>query len=229
MASVKQLPKLDRPREKAERYGIENLSESELISIILSSGYLGASAIEISSTLLNKYGGLKKLSETSIVELKSNKGIKDAKSLVLSAVFEIHRRLITKMVQEETELPNEDYLIKKYHPILSRLNQEQFVLILLNYKREIIHETVLYKGTENMINVSFNDIQRLVISHNAKSYYLIHNHVTGSSDPSNNDIIATDTIAYKSNNLNIKLIDHLIIAQNDYYSFSKKKKTTISY
>ena len=228
MGVVKNLPALDRPREKANRYGIETLSDIELLSILLACGYTGVNAIEISSTILNKYGGLKNLSEVSIAELKNNKGIKDAKSLILGSVFEIHRRLITKNLQEENIVDIEDYLVKKYHPILSRLSQEEFILILLNQKREIIYETVLYKGTENMINVSFNDIQRNAFIHNAKSYYLIHNHVAGDSKPSDNDIIATESIALKSNNSNIKFIDHLIIAKNDYYSFSKKKKTAIS-
>lgn len=228
MAVVKDLPTFERPREKAHRYGLEILSDYELLAILLSKGYAGANAIEISTTLLNKYGGLRNLSEVSIAELKKNKGIKDAKSLIISTVFEIYRRLITKTVQEEECLANEDYLVKKYHSSLSRLTQEQFILVLLNYKHEIIYETILYKGTENMVNVSFNDIQRIIFTHNAKSYYLIHNHVSGDSEPSNYDVIATDNIAFKSNNIGIKLVDHLIIAQNDYYSFSKKKKTTIS-
>ena len=228
MAVVKNLPILERPREKAHRYGLDTLSDIELLAILLSKGYAGANAIEISSTLLNKYGGLKSLSEVSIAELKKNKGIKDAKSLILGSIFEIHRRLIIKNLQEENLPDNEEYLVKKYHPSLSRLNQEQFVIILLNQRHQIIYESVLYQGCENMINVSFNDIQRIIFTHNAKSYILIHNHVSGDSEPSDYDVIATDNIAYKSNNIGVKLVDHLIIAQNDYYSFSKKKKTTIS-
>ena len=228
MGIVKNLPKYDRPREKANRYGIETLSDIELLSILLSSGYTGANAIEISTKLLSKYGGLKNLSEVSVAELKTNKGIKDAKSIFLSAVFEIHQRLLSRNDQEES-LVSEEHLIKKYYPILSKLTQEQFIIVLLNHRQEIIYETILYKGTENMINISFNDIQRMVFSHNSKAFYLIHNHVNGDSEPSEHDIIATDNIALKSNNANIKLIDHLIIAENDYYSFSKKKKTVISY
>ena len=228
MAIVKELPILERPREKARRFGLETLSDVELLAILLTKGYAGANAIEISSNLLNKYGGLKNLSEVSLAELKKNKGIKDAKSLIIGSIFEIYHRLIAKNLQETKVVDNEDYLVKKYHPILSRLTQEQFILILLNYRHEIMYETVLYKGTENMINVSFNDIQRIIFTHNAKSYILIHNHVSGDSEPSNYDLIATDNIAFKSNNIGVKLVDHLIIAQNDYYSFSKKKKTTFS-
>ena len=227
MGIVKNLPKYDRPREKANRYGIETLSDIELLSILLSSGYTGANAIEISTKLLSKYGGLKNLSEVSVAELKTNKGIKDAKSIFLSAVFEIHQRLLSRNDQEES-LVSEEHLIKKYYPILSKLTQEQFIIVLLNHRQEIIYETILYKGTENMINISFNDIQRMVFSHNSKAFYLIHNHVNGDSEPSSYDIIATESIALKSNNSNIKFIDHLIIAKNDYYSFSKKKKTAIS-
>ncbi len=229
MAIVKELPTLERPREKAKRYGLETLSDIELLAILLANGYIGANAIEISSTLLNKYGGLKNLSEISIAELKRNKGIKDAKSLLLGSIFEIHRRLIIKNLQEEISPNSEEYLIKKYHSSLTRLCQEQFIIVLLNQRQQIFYESILYQGCENMINVSFNDIQRILFTHNAKSYILIHNHVSGDSEPSDYDVIATDNIAYKSNSIGVKLVDHLIIAQNDYYSFSKKKKTTISY
>lgn len=229
MAIVKDLPTLERPREKAKRYGLETLSDIELLAILLANGYIGANAIEISSTLLNKYGGLKNLSEVSIAELKRNKGIKDAKSLLLGSIFEIHRRLIIKNLQEEISPNSEEYLIKKYHSSLTRLIQEQFIIVLLNQRQQIFYESILYQGCENMINVSFNDIQRILFTHNAKSYILIHNHVSGDSEPSDYDVIATDNIAYKSNSIGVKLVDHLIIAQNDYYSFSKKKKTTISY
>lgn len=229
MAIVKDLPILERPREKAKRYGLETLSDIELLAILLANGYIGANAIEISSTLLNKYGGLKNLSEVSIAELKRNKGIKDAKSLLLGSIFEIHRRLIIKNLQEEISPNSEEYLIKKYHSSLTRLSQEQFIIVLLNQRQQIFYESILYQGCENMINVSFNDIQRILFTHNAKSYILIHNHVSGDSEPSDYDVIATDNIAYKSNSIGVKLVDHLIIAQNDYYSFSKKKKTTISY
>ncbi len=229
MAIVKDLPTLERPREKAKRYGLETLSDIELLAILLANGYIGANAIEISSTLLNKYGGLKNLSEVSITELKRNKGIKDAKSLLLGSIFEIHRRLIIKNLQKEISPNSEEYLIKKYHSSLTRLSQEQFIIVLLNQRQQIFYESILYQGCENMINVSFNDIQRILFTHNAKSYILIHNHVSGDSEPSDYDVIATDNIAYKSNSIGVKLVDHLIIAQNDYYSFSKKKKTTISY
>lgn len=228
MAGVKDLPALDRPREKANRYGIENLSDTELLAILLGQGYQGSNAIELSTTLLNKYGGLNHLSEVSIKELKKNKGIKDAKALILATVFEIHYRLLSKAAENNNEI-NDWYLIKKYHPILSRCNQENLILVLLTNKHKIVFEKYLYKGAENMISIAFDDIKKVLLEHEAKSYYILHNHTHGDSTPSSQDIIATNSIILQSKNIGIKLIDHLIISQNDYYSFSKKKKTAISY
>ena len=228
MGVLKNLPALERPREKASRYGIDTLSDVELLSIILASGYQGSNVLEISSYLINKYGGLQKLSEQSLKELKKNKGIKDAKSLLLSAVFEIHYRLLLKNKKEENETITNDYLVEKYYPILSRCNQEILIVVLLNARHRIIFEKILYRGSKNMISVNFDDIRSLLERYEAKSYYVIHNHVEGDSTPSDEDIIVTNNIILQSKKMNIKLEDHLIISRNDYYSFSKVKKTNIS-
>ena len=228
MAVVKELPALDRPREKAQRYGIECLSDSELLSILLAKGYQGNNAIQISSTLLNKYGGLKNLSEVPIKELKKNKGIKDAKALILAALFEIHYRLITKDAENENVDITDEYLVEKYYPTLSRCNQEILIVVLLNARRKIIFEHILYKGSSNMISINFDDIHHLLANYEARSYYLIHNHPTGDSTPSSQDILATNNLFLQSKKWHIKLLDHLIISRNDYYSFSKMKKITIS-
>ena len=229
MAILKNLPILDRPREKAARYGIDTLSDVELLSIVLANGYQGSNALEISSTLINKYGGLQKLSEVSFKELKKNKGIKDAKSLLLSAMFEIHFRLLNKANENDEILITDDYLAKKYSSIMSRSNQEILAIVLLNSRNKIIFEKILYRGSKNMISISFDDIRSLLERFEAKSYYLIHNHVEGDCQPSEQDLIVTNNIILQSKKLNIKLIDHLIISKNEYYSFSKMKKTTISY
>ena len=228
MAVVKELPALDRPREKANRFGIESLSDAELLSILLGKGYQGNNAIQISSSLLNKYGGLNALSNVPTKELKKNKGIKDAKALILASIFEIHCRLLTKGVENEDSKINDEYLVEKYHPILSRCNQEFLIVVLLNSRNKIIFENTLYKGSVNMISINFEDIHHLLAVHEAKSYYIIHNHPKGDSTPSEQDKIATNNLFLQSKRLHIKLIDHLIIGHNDYYSFSKMKKTTIS-
>ena len=229
MAVVKELPALERPREKANRYGIDVLSDAELLSILLAKGYQGNNAIQISSSLLNKYGGLNNLSEVPTKELKKNKGIKDAKALILAAIFEIHRRLLIKVKENEDVEVDVDFLVEKYYPVLSRCVQEILIVVLLNARHKISFETILYKGSGNMITINFDDIYHLLAVHEAKSYYIIHNHPSGDSAPSEQDVIATNNLFLQSKRVNINLIDHLIISRNDYYSFSKKKKTTISY
>ena len=228
MGIINNLPTLDRPREKAQRYGLDSLSDSELLAVILASGYQGSNAIEISTSLLNKYSGLSNLSEVSIEELKKNKGIKEAKSLIIASIFEIHRRLIIKGNEKSNVISNTEYLLSKYKSILSRSTQENLVLVLLNMKQQITFETILYRGSENMISISFQDIYRVLLTHSAKSYYIIHNHVNGDSSPSEQDIIATNEIILQSKRVNIKLVDHLIIGINDYYSFKKNEKTHFS-
>ena len=228
MGLVKELPKLERPREKAARYGIETLSDSELLSILLNNGYQGYNAIQISTDILNKYNGLNNLSKIPVSEFKKNKGIKTAKAMILAAIFEIHNRLMIKSLENEETIVDEDYLAEKYYHALSGANQECFVVVIVNSKKQILFERILYRGTENMLTISFDDIYRILIEQQAKYYYLIHNHVQGDCSPSEYDLISTNSIVLQSKKHGKVMLDHLIISQNCYYSFSKKKKTTIS-
>ena len=227
MGLIKDLPPLDRPREKALRYGIECLSDIELIALLLGSGFKGSNIIEISTALINKYGGLIKLSEVPFSELKKNKGIKKVRSINLTAVFELHKRLNAKTSEQNEELIDSEYLYNKYRYLLSS-KQETLMLIILSSKKKLIFETVLCRGGANSIIYSYDDIYRHMISYGGKYFYLIHNHPNGDASPSEEDLISTSVIDLRSKREKRPLIDHIIIGSNEYYSFRQKKKIYIS-
>ena len=129
MATIQELPRLDRPREKGLRYGINTLSDAELIAIIVGKGYHGENAKEIANNLLEKNNGLLGLSKCSQSDLMDYKGIKHAKALLFSVIFEIHNRLLIKELEENEEEVDSTYLYKKYRPIFSRENQENLALV----------------------------------------------------------------------------------------------------
>ncbi len=221
MGKIKDLPPLDRPREKAFRYGLDSLSEQELLSILIASGYQGMSANDIASRLLSSSNGLLGLSEKSLSALLKEKGIKKAKALTIATIFEIHRRIIRKEIEIKEDKVTTQYLYNKYKDELSRSDQEELILIILDGRHKIISEQSLYKGTGKQLIFSYHEIWKQLYSHNGKAFFLIHNHPDGDEHPSQRDVLLTQELFRESKRIEIPLIDHIIIGQNNYYSFQK--------
>lgn len=228
MATIQELPRLDRPREKGLRYGTDTLSDAELIAIIVGNGYHGENAREIANNLLEKNNGLIGLSKCSQNDLMNYKGIKHAKALLFSAIFEIHNRLLIKELEESEQEIDSEYLYKKYRPIFSRENQENLALVTVDRKNHITFEKIIYKGTENNVVFSYKEIWRELIIHKAYMFYLIHNHPSNEAKPSTRDKVFTDELFKESNRIKIPLKDHIIIGDDGYYSFKNDKKYNIS-
>jgi DNA repair protein RadC len=224
MGSIKEMPMLDRPREKAMRYGVENLSDSELLAALISTGYQGYSSLDLANNLITKYNGLHHLSKLSIQEISTNKGIKETKAINLVVAFELHKRLLLKEIELEEEEVTPDYLYNKYREKLINSHQENLILIILGYNRKLLHEKTLYIGTEKNVLYSYKDIWRELFIHNGKSFYLIHNHPNNKIEPSKEDRIITSELFFESKRMKIPMIDHLIIGENGYYSFQTLKK-----
>ncbi len=224
MGTIKDLPTLDRPREKAIRYGLSSLSDIELLTLLISNGYKGNSAFDIAVNLLKEFNGLYALSKASVLEIEKIKGIKDAKALNLVAIFELHNRLLLKEKESEEIEVNGDYLYNKYKNKLLSNHQENLVLIILNLRRKIIHEKTIYVGTENNVAFSYKDIWRELLNYHGKYFYLIHNHPAAKAEPSRADFIFTTELFIESKRIGIPMIDHLIIGENGYYSFQSMKK-----
>lgn len=228
MATIKELPSTDRPREKALRYGIETLSDVELIALLLNNGYQGNNVIEISTSLLHKYKGIVGLLTVPIKELKKNKGIKDVGALKIALICEFYRRINQKIYTIEKIKVDNTYLYNKYKSVFYLTNQEQLILIILNKQRRIIFETTLYKGSGDNFPFDYQDIYKEIVKYDGYSFYLIHNHPSGDCSPTKSDEIATFMISTEAKRNRRPLIDHLIIGDGCYYSFRKNEKITFS-
>ena len=228
MSTIQELPKLDRPREKAIRYGVNTLSDSELIAVIIGSGYQGANAREVANNILEKNNGLVGLSKCSQAELMSFKGVKVNKALLFATIFEIHNRLLVKEIENDEQEVDSEYLYRKYKPIFSRENQENLALVIIDRRNHITFEKIIYKGTENNVIFSYKEIWRELIIHNAYTFYLLHNHPTNEAKPSMRDRIFTEELFKEANKIKIPLKDHIIIGDDGYYSFKNDKKYNIS-
>jgi len=218
---IKDLPLLERPREKAMRYGIKSLSNEELLAMIIASGSKGNSARDIAYNLLSNSNGLFNLSNYQLCDFLKYKGIHKTKALLLLAVFEISKRIVVNQKESEESDINSSYLFEKYSPLLRNEYQECISLIMLDRYQKIIHEETLAKGGQNSVPFSLNDICRELLNKKARYFYLIHNHPSGDFTPSTEDIMLTEQLIIEVKKFGITLLDHLIISNSGYYSFKE--------
>ena len=226
MGKISDLPALERPRERALRYGIKELSDAELLALLINNGYKGASALDISHDLLNKYHGLLGLYETTVF---AQKGISDTRRLSLQAAFELHRRISRKESDVSNEKIDAEYLYNRYKSELISSDQEQLILVIVNRHNHIVYECTLYKGTRDNIIFSYADIWKELVMHKAHAFYLIHNHPSLPCQASKEDELITKELIREAKRQETPLLDHIIIGRDGYYSFKKEKIIDFSY
>ena len=221
MGKIVDLPISEKPREKAERFGIETLKDEELLALIINNGTVGHSSLDIARDLMKECHYLGELLNKPTAYFYTFKGLKQAKALKLIATLEIAKRINEKqrLIYEEKTIVNSDSLYRRYAISLARSSQEVLAIIILNKNKQIIYEKVLYQGDDNIIPIKTREILRLLMIHNAYYFYLIHNHPNNTLSPSKSDLSLTKKLEEKTKQLNIYLLDHLIISDDGYYSF----------
>ena len=221
--SIKFLAEDDRPREKFLLKGKSALSDSELLAIILGSGNNEDSAVEFARKILASVDyNWQKLSKLSIKDLMKFKGIGEAKAISVAAALEIGRRKAAQEIPEKEKVTSVNDLYKIFSQYLSDLQTEEFWAIFLNQKNHVIYKTQISKGGISGTLVDVRVIFRIAIEHFATSVVVAHNHPTGNLTPSQPDISITRRIKEAGDLLDIKLLDHLIIGENSFFSFSEQ-------
>lgn len=221
--SIKFLAEDDRPREKFLLKGKSSLSDSELLAIILGSGNNEDSAVELARKILASVDyNWQKLSKQSIKDLMKFKGIGEAKAISVAAALEIGRRKAAQEIPEKEKVTSVNDLYKIFSQYLSDLQTEEFWAIFLDQKNHVIYKTQISKGGISGTLVDVRVIFRIAIEHFATSVVVAHNHPTGNLTPSQPDISITKRIKEAGNLLDIKLLDHLIIGENSFFSFSEQ-------
>jgi DNA repair protein RadC len=221
--SIKFLAEDDRPREKFLLKGKSALSDSELLAIILGSGNNEDSAVELARKILASVDyNWQKLSKLSIKDLMKFKGIGEAKAISVAAALEIGRRKAAQEIPEKEKVTSVNDLYKIFSQYLSDLQTEEFWAIFLDQKNHVIYKTQISKGGISGTLVDVRVIFRIAIEHFATSVVVAHNHPTGNLTPSQPDISITRRIKEAGDLLDIKLLDHLIIGENSFFSFSEQ-------
>ena len=217
---IKDIPISDRPMERLINYGVENLSNEELIAIIFKTGTKGESAKDLSSLLLSKIDNLKKLNDVNYECLKSIKGIGMSKACNLLAAIELGKRINREVdIIKNTKLTSAEIVYKYYKEKLGDKKQEYFYAIYLDSGKKIIGDKLLFIGTVNYSLVHPREVFKEAYLLGASAIICVHNHPGGNPLPSKQDYEITENLTEASKILGIKLLDHIIICKNNYYSF----------
>lgn len=217
------LPKEERPRERLVKFGEQALSAQELLQLILGRGIAGESVVVTAQKLLTQFGSLQKLSEASVEELSLIKGIGLAKAAQIKATFEISRRLSTQTSPYKSkELTDPEKVFKFMRGKIKDYKKERLYVISLNTRSWTVNEVSV--GTLDSSIAHPREAFSEAIKSNASSVIFVHNHPSGDTEPSQEDIELTRQLVEAGKLLGIEVLDHIIITANDFRSIIKKQK-----
>ena len=221
MKSIKSWAEEDRPREKMLAKGKESLSDAELIAILIGSGNSNESAVDLSRRILrDNNDNLIELSKLSLNDLLKYRGIGEAKAVTIAAALELGRRRRFSEALEKPCIRNSQLAYECFYAHLSDLNHEQFWIMLLNNANKVIKLEKIGVGGMTGTTADPKKIFKSALENNATNIMLCHNHPSGNIFPSNADKTITNNIKKAGQFLEIKILDHIIIGNDNYFSFA---------
>lgn len=224
MPSIKNLPLHLRPREKLIAKGPANLTDRELLAILLRTGRLGKSALDLAHDILIKYP-LEKFSTITIENLNKIKGIDVGKSTSILAAIELVTRALGKHPHVLPIINSPESALDQLTDIRNR-KKEHFVALYLNARNELIHKELVSIGILTRSLVHPREVYAPALTHLAASVLVAHNHPSGDTEPSEDDLIITKRLNQAAELLGLALFDHLIITSTSHYSFREHNHLT---
>jgi len=218
--AIKDLARIDRPREKLVRYGLDRLSDAELLAVILQTGRKGENVLEFSSRILQK-DELTKLAQLNLEQLEAIPGMGHAKACGLSACIELGRRIFTG---KKTELKQMLYPEDVFNSLkdIRESKKEHFVVFYLDSRNQEIKREIVSIGTINSSIVHPREVFEGAIKHLASNVLVAHNHPSGELKASEKDIKVTERLRDSGILLGITLLDHIIVTKDGYFSLREK-------
>ncbi len=211
----------DRPREKLLAKGITSLSNAELLAILIRSGGREESAVELSRKILTAAGNnLRELGRLSVNDLLKHKGMGPAKAVAVIAAFELGRRRSRSDLQEKIRIAGSQDVFTLFQPAVGDLTHEEFWILLLNRANRVIDNIRISQGGISGTVIDVRIILKHALDRLASAMILCHNHPSGNLKPSEADVKITTKIRDACRTMDLQLLDHLIIADNSYFSFS---------
>ncbi|MFC2086777.1 DNA repair protein RadC [Bacteroidota bacterium] len=218
---IKNWAKEDRPREKLLAKGIQSLSDTELIAILLGSGTKNESAVDVAKRILNQSNNnLNELGKKTVNDFMQLKGIGEAKAICIIAALELGKRRKLADVIHKQQITSSKDIFQLFHPVLGDLPYEEFWVVLLNRSNRIIEKFKLSQGGVSGTVMDVRIILKNAIEKLASAIIICHNHPSGNLTPSEADKNITRKLKSASEIMEIKLLDHIIVSDNGFLSFS---------
>ena len=216
---IKDIPKLERPRERFIKYGVNSLSNEELISIVLRNGTKNISVKDLSNKILSSYSDVTNLKDASISSLCKISGVGEIKAITLLSAIELGKRVYSNSYSDKIILNSTNLIFEYLKDFFIDKKQEYFIALYLDSKKTLIDKKILFIGTLNRSLVHPREVFKYAYLYSASSIIIVHNHPSGDVTPSKEDKIITSKL-YEIGKINdINVIDHVIIGNNNYYSF----------
>ena len=222
VTSVRNLPAMDRPRERLLTGGAQVLTNQELLALIINSGTRRASSIDLAERLLSRWQSLRSLADASVEEIMQVSGIGTAKAASLLAALELGRRLMAQQGEVRPAIRGAADVANLIMPRLRDLAWEEFLAILLNTKHKVIEVKTVSVGHLNGTLVHPRELFRESVRRSAAAIILAHNHPSGDPEPSSDDLALTHRLQNAGQLLGIPVLDHIIIGDNRYVSLRER-------
>ena len=222
--TIHDLPVAERPRERLQQFGVEALSAQEILALILGRGIAGESVTVTAQRLLNRFDGIKGLADATVEELSQVKGIGLAKAAQIKAVFELGKRLESYPgTGKQPVLTNTAEVVSLVQGRLRGKKKEHFMALLLDTRGQLIRIAEVSVGSLDSSIVHPREVFKEAISASAASVIFVHNHPSGDSEPSKDDIGLTKRLAEAGEIMGIDVLDHIIVCDHSYLSLKARE------
>lgn len=220
--TLRDLPQNERPRERAVKYGIHNVSSQELLALILGRGVSGESVMVMSQKILSTFKTLKNIMNASLQDLQKIHGIGLAKATQLQACFELSKRANIQIEKQNIKITKSHVAYELLKDDFKTYKKEYFVVMSLDTRNNFIAHDIVSIGTLNASLVHPREVFDRAVYRNAAQIILFHNHPSGDPDPSDEDITITKRLISAGRIMGIDVIDHIVIGDECYMSFKEK-------
>lgn len=222
---IKDLPKEDLPRERLLYYGAQNLTNEELIAILIRTGTHNISVKDLASRILSLAGNVSNLKYMTVKKISEIKGLGSVKAVTLLAALELGKRVYEdNKVFSKLKLNNSVDVFRYFSKYIINEFQENFMVIYLDNHKQYIKHKILFKGTINQSIAHPREVFKEAYLEGASLIVLMHNHPSGILIPSKADDELTQNIVNVGNMMGIKVLDHLIVGKGDYFSYIEEGK-----
>ena len=219
--TIKDWPENERPRERLIKHGAEKLQDAELLAILLRTGDRGATAIDLARELMHHFGSFRELDSRSLTEICKINGIGEAKAAQIKAALEIGKRLASEEAKTMPRLMCAEDVFKLVSPYLRDNKREEFKIVLLTSRNNLIIEKTLFEGSLTESLVSVREVVKEALNYSAASVIFVHNHPSGDPTPSSEDKRITKRLVDACKLVDINPFDHIIIGKESFFSFAE--------